>query len=199
MRSEAQSGNVAALTARSDCSAALASAATQAVLSCSRLPLPQMIRQRQRHAVAQRFLGQLLAGVEQNAAVAAIAQFRIELAEGLDQIGLAVEIHRVPAGFRLHLVDPDRAAALALGREIARLPPFQRLFQRADALGGVSRVEDQPAQRQQSGFHRLRIGLEDGFDRGTRAAHGLLCDALLHRIVGGVSRLPDRIALPASS
>ena len=55
---------------------------------------------------------------------------RIELAKSLDQIGLAVEIDRVPAGFRLHLVDPDRAAALALGREIARLPPFQRFFQR---------------------------------------------------------------------
>ncbi len=108
-----------------------------------------MIRQRQRDAVAQRRLGQLLAGVEQNAAVAAIAQFRIELAKGLDQIGLAVEIDRVLASFRLHLVDPDRAAALALGCEIARLPPLQRLSQRADAFRGGSGIEDQPAQRQQ--------------------------------------------------
>src|SRR3954462_9775593 len=85
--------------------------------------LPRMIRQRQRDAVAQRRLGQFLAGVEQNAAVAAIAQFRIALAKRLDQIGLAVEIERVPAGFRLQLVDADRAAALALGGEIAWLPP----------------------------------------------------------------------------
>ena len=100
-----------------------------------------MIRQRQRDAVAQRFLGQLLAGIEQDRPVAAVAQFRIELAKGLDQIGLAVEIDGVLAGFRLHLVDPDGAAALALGREITRLPPFQRLFQRPDAAGGLRRVK----------------------------------------------------------
>ena len=137
-------------------------------LVIARLPLPHMIRQRQRDAVAQRCLGQLLAGVEQNAAVAAIAQFRIELAKRLDQIGLAVEIDRVPAGFRLHLVDPDGAAALALGREIARLPPFQGFLQRADALGGLRRVEDQPAQRQQFCLHRIGIGAEDGVHRGIR-------------------------------
>src|SRR5215207_8453992 len=101
-----------------------------------------MIRQRQRDAVAQRLFGQPLAGIENNATVAAIAQVRIELAKSLDQIGLAMEIDRVPASIRLHLVDPDGAAALALGREIARLPPFQRLFQDADAFGGVSDIED---------------------------------------------------------
>ena len=119
-----------------------------------------------------------------------IAQFRIELAKSLDQIGLAVEIDRVPAGFRLHLVDPDGAAALALGREIARLPPFQRLFQRADALGGVSDIEDQPAQRQQSGFDRSGVGAEDGFHcgipgSGARLTGDALCGPprcrLLHR------------------
>src|SRR6187431_3812645 len=100
-----------------------------------------MIRQRQRDAVAQRGLGQLLAGVEQNAAVAAIAQFWIARAKRLDQIGLAVEIDRVPTRFRLHVIDPDRAAALALGREIAWLPPFEGFLQRSDALGGFRRVE----------------------------------------------------------
>src|SRR3954469_5961051 len=143
-----------------------------------------MIRQRQRDAVAQRRLGQLLAGVEQDAAVAAVAQLRIELAKGLDQIGLAVEIDRVAAGFRLHLVDPDRAAAPALGREIARLPPFQRLFQRADAFGGVSGIKDQPAQRQQSRLDRSGIGTEGRIHRGlckrpARPGDGALCGSLL--------------------
>ena len=57
-----------------------------------------MISQRQRHAVAQLGFGKLFPGAEQDAAVAAIAQFRIELAKGLDQIGLAMEIDRVLAG-----------------------------------------------------------------------------------------------------
>src|SRR4029079_17009247 len=87
------------------------------------LPPPQMIGQRQRHAVAQRGFGDLFVRLEQNAPVAAVAQFRIELAEGLDQVGLAVEVNRVLAGLGLHLVDPDRAAASGFRREIARLPP----------------------------------------------------------------------------
>jgi hypothetical protein len=58
-----------------------------------------MIGQRQRHAVAQHRLGDSILGVQDNAAVAAIAQFgRIEIAESLDQIGLAMEIHRVLIG-----------------------------------------------------------------------------------------------------
>jgi hypothetical protein len=104
--------------------------------------------------------------LENNAAVAAIAQVRIELAKSLDQIGLAVKIDRVPAGFRLHLVDPDRAAALALGREIARLPPFQRFLQGADAIGRLCGVEDQPAQPQQLRFDRIGIGTEYRIDEG---------------------------------
>jgi hypothetical protein len=79
-----------------------------------RLSLVQMIRQRQRHAVAQSGFGQLLFQVEQDAAVAAISQLRIELAKRLDQIGLAVEIDRIPVGGRFHLIDADRTAALRL-------------------------------------------------------------------------------------
>jgi hypothetical protein len=41
------------------------------------LPLVQMIGQRQRNAMAQRGFGKLVAGAEQDAAVAAKAQFRI--------------------------------------------------------------------------------------------------------------------------
>ncbi len=94
----------------------------------ARLALSQMIRQRQRHAVAQRGLGQLVRSVEENAAVAAVAQFRIKLAKRLDQIGLAMEIDRVPAGFRLHLVDADGAAALALRRRDSSAAPTSALL-----------------------------------------------------------------------
>jgi hypothetical protein len=58
-----------------------------------------VIGQRQRHAVAQRRLGDGVLRVQDDAAVADIAQFgRIQLAEGLDQIGLAMEIDRVSIG-----------------------------------------------------------------------------------------------------
>jgi hypothetical protein len=39
-------------------------------------------------------------------------------------------------------------------------------LQRADTLGGLGGIEDQPAQRQQFCFHRLRIGAENRIDRG---------------------------------
>ena len=104
-----------------------------------------MIGQRQRNAVAQCRLWRLFAGVEQDAAIAAVAQLGIELAKRFDQIGLAVEIQRVAAGFILELVDPNRAAALALGGQLTRLPPFQSFFQRPDTFGGLCSLEDQPA------------------------------------------------------
>jgi hypothetical protein len=44
--------------------------------------------------------------------------------------------------------------------------PFQGFFQRADALGGLRGVEDQPAQRQQFCLHRFWIGAENRIDRG---------------------------------
>ena len=64
------------------------------------IPLPQMIRQRQRHAVAQFGLRDFVLGVEEDAAVAAVAEFRIELAEGFDQTGLAVEVDRILVGYQ---------------------------------------------------------------------------------------------------
>ena len=74
-------------------------------------------------------------GIEQDAAVAAIAQFAgIHLSKRLDQIGLAVEIECVLPGRCLHPVDPDRAAAFGLRREITRLAPFQCFFEPADAV-----------------------------------------------------------------
>src|SRR2546430_1844397 len=92
-----------------------------------------MIRQRQRHAVAQRRRGQLLAGVEQNAAVAAIAQFRIELAEGIDQIGLAVEINSILAGFRL-------SAYQLLAQPIARTDGRKRLVAASASAQSCARL-----------------------------------------------------------
>jgi len=116
-------------------------------LLCCRPALAQMIGQRQRHTVTQRRFGEFVRGIEQNAAIAAIAQLRIKLAECLDQIGLAVEINRILIGDRSDAVDPDRAAAFGLWREIARLAPFQGFLQRADALGGPCGVEDQATQK----------------------------------------------------
>ena len=99
-----------------------------------------MIGQRQRHAVAQRRFGNLVLCIQQDAAVTAKAQFlRVQLAKGFDQVGLAVEIHRVLVGGGFHLIDPDRAAAFRLGREIAWLAPFQGFLQCADTLWWSSR------------------------------------------------------------
>ncbi len=155
-----------------------------------------MIGQRQRHAVAQSRLGNLVLRVQQDAAVAAIAQFpRVQLAKGLDQIGLAVEIHRVLVGDRFHLVDPDRAAAFRLRREIARLAPFQGFLQCADALGGLCGVEDQAPQRQQFGLERFWIGLESRIDRGVRRfgrtffRRALRLRGLLRRVLHPRSRI----------
>ena len=124
--------------------------------------------------MAQLRFGQLVRRIEQDGAIAAETQLRIQLAKRLDQIGLAMEIDRVLTGLRLHLIDADGAAALALRREIARLPPFQRFFQRADTAGGLGRVEDQPAQRQQFCLHGLWIGAEDGVQRGILVACAFL-------------------------
>ena len=63
--------------------------------------LVEMIGQRQRHARAQRLLGKFILRVQHNASVAAVSQFaRIQLAEGLDQIGLTMEIQRILVGSR---------------------------------------------------------------------------------------------------
>ena len=52
--------------------------------------------------MAQRLFGNLVRGVEQDAPVAAIAELRrVQLAEGFDQIGLAMEIDRVAIGRRV--------------------------------------------------------------------------------------------------
>src|SRR5882757_5909998 len=70
--------------------------------------LVEMIGQRQRHAVAQRRSGRFVAGVQEDASVAAIAQFPgVELAESRDQIGLAMEINRVLVNGGFYTVDPD--------------------------------------------------------------------------------------------
>src|ERR1700761_7918003 len=85
-----------------------------------------MVGQRQRHAMAQLGSRKLVLRVQKNASVAAEAEYRrVELAEGLDQIGLAVEIDRVLTGGGFHKVDADRATAFRLRREIARLPHFR--------------------------------------------------------------------------
>src|SRR6478609_10375487 len=120
-----------------DCFASLAM--TAELLPVRAFPLPRMIRQRQPHAVAQRRLWRLVLGVEEDAAVAAIAELRIELAKRLDQVGLAMEQDRILSGLGLDLIDPDRAAAFGLRREIAWLSPFQRLFDGTHALGRLRR------------------------------------------------------------
>ena len=125
-----------------------------------------MIGQRQCDAVAQRRLGKFILRIEDNTAVAAKAQFRIKPAEGLDQIGLAMEIDRVLIGRGFYPIDPDRAAAFRLGGEVTRLPPLQGFLQCADARGGRGRVEDQPTQSQQFCLDRLWIGVENRIDRG---------------------------------
>ena len=104
-----------------------------------------MIRQRQRDAVRQLGFRQRLAGIEQDGAVAAVAQFRIKLAKGLDQVGLAMEVDRDLMVRGLHAVDADGAAAAAFAGEITDLSSFQRLLEGADAWRGARNVEDQLA------------------------------------------------------
>ena len=57
-----------------------------------------MIGQRQRHAVAQRRVGDSIFRIEQDAAVAAITQLGIQFAKRCDQVGLAMEVERDLAG-----------------------------------------------------------------------------------------------------
>ena len=116
-------------------------------LPLAALALAQMIGQRQRHAVAQLRFGNVFLGIQEDASVAAIAELcRVQFAEGLDQVGLAMEIDRILVGGGFHAIDADGAAAFRLGREIARLSPFQGFLQCADALRGLRGVENQPAQ-----------------------------------------------------
>jgi hypothetical protein len=93
-----------------------------------------MIRQRQPHAVAQLRFRQFVARIQQDCAIAAILQIRIPLAKRLDQICLAVKVDRALPGNGLDLIDADGAAALAFRGEVARLAPFQRFLDRADAF-----------------------------------------------------------------
>src|ERR1700761_4124568 len=119
-----------------------------------------MIGQCQRDAVTELRLRKLAVRVEQDRAIAAEAELGIELAKRLDQIGLAVKIKRDLIIRRFIAVDADRAAAFALAGEIGDLSPFQRLFERADAVGFPCSVEDQLAQRLELAFDPRVVGLE---------------------------------------
>src|SRR5262249_15334063 len=116
--------------------------------------------------MAELRLRKLVRDVQQNRAVAAVAERWVKLAKSPDQAGLAVEIDGVLAGSGFNLIDADRAAVLALAGEIAHLSPFQRFLERADALGGACGIEDQLAQRQQFGSERSWTGVECRRDRG---------------------------------
>src|SRR5262249_39113710 len=69
--------------------------AARTLLLCSGFSLVPMIGQRQRDAVPKRRLRQLFRRVEQDRAIGAIAEFRIELAERFDQVALTVKKHGV--------------------------------------------------------------------------------------------------------
>jgi hypothetical protein len=66
--------------------------------------------------------------------------------ERFDQAGAAVEVDRVLHRRRLLPAEAQRAAAAALRREVGRLAPLQRLFERADARRLGSGLEDQLTQ-----------------------------------------------------
>src|ERR1700722_13669639 len=106
-----------------------------------------MISQSERDAVPERLFIDLVLGVQEDAAIAAIAPFfRIEFAEGRNEIGLAMKIH--PNLFAGDMIDADGAAAFGFRREITRLAPLQGFLYPANAFGCFRGVEDQPAQRQ---------------------------------------------------
>ena len=94
-------------------------------------PFPQMIRQRQPHAVAQFGLRQFLVRIEQDGAVAAVAELWIEIAKGFDEISLAVEEHGNLVLVRFHPVDPDGAAAAGLASSGSSAVPISRLLRSA--------------------------------------------------------------------
>jgi hypothetical protein len=100
-------------------------------------------------------------GSQQNAAVPTICELRIQLAERLDQIGLAMEIDRILVGGGFHPVDADRAAASGLAGEIADLTPFDGFIQRPDAIGGARGVKNELPQREQLCPQRLWIAAEN--------------------------------------
>jgi hypothetical protein len=140
-----------------------------------------MIGERQRDAMPECRLGQAPIGVEQDAAIAAEGQLlAIKLTVGRDQGRLAMDIERIAllvvARFRFDPVDPDRDAAPALGREIARLAPFQRLLERTDAGCFRRRLKDKPPQFQELRPGPRRIAGKHGFDR--RIGEAVACGSL---------------------
>jgi hypothetical protein len=85
--------------------------------------------------------------------------------ERLDQVGLAMEGHRVLRRVGLFPVDSNGAAALALAREVGWFSPLQTLLDLTDAFCGGSGDENELAQRHQLAPHFRRIGakrLRDG-------------------------------------
>jgi len=136
------------------------------------LLLVQVIGQRHGDAVAQRGFGNLVIRIKDDRPIALVGEIVAEdLPEGVDQMRLAVDEHRSVAVARFVPVDTDRGAAFGLRREIARLPPFERLFERAHALGLGGGLEDQRAQAEELRPHLWRIGLEDGRDRRVVERH----------------------------
>src|SRR5437660_1227436 len=119
-----------------------------------------MMRQREADAMAERARRHTPAPVEQNGALALVAErLRIDATELVDQAALAVEIDRIAVAV-LEAIDADCRTAAGLLREITRLAPFQGLGQAPDAVGGAGDLEDQAAQRHQLAAQGRGIALE---------------------------------------
>src|SRR6478736_3353497 len=93
-----------------------------------------MMRQGKADAVAERADRQAILCLENDGTLALVDEgVGIDRAERLDQAALAMEVDCIAVVTALQPIDADRRAAAALGREIARLAPFQRLPERAHA------------------------------------------------------------------
>ncbi len=77
-------------------------------------------------------------------------RFGKQRAKGINQVGVAVEIHRVFSVAARFAIDANRAAAFRLRGEIGGFIPFQRFFNIADSGRGSRSVEDKLTRRIQS-------------------------------------------------
>src|SRR5437763_6968995 len=118
------------------------------------------MRQREGDAMAERPSRDAVAAIEQDGALALVAErLRIAATELVDQAALAVEIDRVAVAV-LEAIDADCRTAAGLLREIGRLAPFQGLGQPSHAVGGAGDLEDQLAQPDQLAAQARGIALE---------------------------------------
>src|SRR5690606_29224323 len=122
-----------------------------------------MVGQSHSNALAEELLGQRPCDVEEDRAVPfELEGTERELSELFDQIRLTVHVERAAIGAPGLPVDANRRPRFRLSREVTRLTPAERLFERADAGSLCGRLEDERTELEEflpSGQRELGEGL----------------------------------------